>query len=96
VNQQLYRNLAVWVVVLVMILLVLTMLRQGKQAPEELAYSEFLDRVEAEQVESVVIEENQILVNLTDGSERTTFAPAVTDELLDQLHASNVKISARP
>jgi cell division protease FtsH len=96
VNQQLYRNLAVWVVVLVMILLVLTMLRQGKQAPEELAYSEFLDRVELEQIESVVIEENQILVNLTDGSERTTFAPAVTDELLDQLHARNVMITARP
>jgi len=97
VNQQLYRNLAVWVVVLVMILLVLTMLRQGEEAPEELAYSEFLNRVELEQVRSVVLEENQILVTLSDDSERTTFAPEqVGDELLTQLRARNVMITARP
>ena len=95
-NQQLYRNLAVWVIVLVMILLVLTMLRQGEQAPEELAYSDFLAKLEFEEVESVIIEENQILVTLTDGSERATFAPAVTDELLDLLHTKNVTITARP
>jgi cell division protease FtsH len=96
VNQQLYRNLAVWVIVLVMILLVLTMLRQGEQAPEELPYSEFLAKLEFEEVESVLIEENQLLVTLTDGSERSTFAPAVTDELLAVLQSKNVRITARP
>jgi cell division protease FtsH len=96
VNQQLYRNLAVWVIVLVMILLVLTMLRQGEQPPEELPYSEFLAKLEFEEVESVIIEENELLVTLTDGSERSTFAPAVTDELLALLQNKNVRITARP
>jgi cell division protease FtsH len=96
VNQQMYRNLAFWVVVLVMVLLLVTMLRQGQQPPDELAYSEFLNRVDHDQVKAVVIEENQILVTLTDGTARTTFAPAVTDELLDELRSKQVTITARP
>jgi len=96
VNQHLYRNIAVWVVVLVMILLLLTMLRQGPQVPEELAYSDFLRNLEQDRIDSVVIEESHILVTLKDGSERTTFAPAVTDDLLDQLHSRQVNITARP
>ena len=95
-NQHLYRNIAVWVVVLVMILLLLTMLRQGPQVPEELAYSDFLRNLEQDRIDSVVIEESHILVTLKDGSERTTFAPAVTDDLLDQLHSRQVNITARP
>ena len=95
-NQNIYRNLAVWAVVVVMVLLLFTMLRQGEPAPKELAYSEFLNNVEFESVESVIIEENQILVTLTDGTTRTTYAPAVTDELLELLRAKNVTITARP
>ena len=41
-NQQIYKNMALWVVILVMILMLVTMLRQGQTAPPELAYSEFL------------------------------------------------------
>ncbi|MDH3520327.1 MAG: ATP-dependent zinc metalloprotease FtsH [Myxococcales bacterium] len=79
-----------------MILLLLTMLRQGPQVPEELAYSDFLRNLEQDRIDSVVIEESHILVTLKDGSERTTFAPAVTDDLLDQLHSRQVNITARP
>ena len=95
-NQQFYRNMALWVVILVMILLLVTMLRQGQTAPPELAYSEFLEKVEIEQVESVTIEENHIHGRLTDGSDFGTYTPAVTDELLALLQERNVRISARP
>jgi cell division protease FtsH len=96
VNQQFYKNMALWVVILVMILLLVTMLRQGETPPPEFAYSDFLTRVEAGEVQSVLIEEGQIRGHLSDGSEFGTYAPNVTEELLAKLRAQNVEISARP
>jgi cell division protease FtsH len=96
VNQQFYRNMALWVVILVMILLLVTMLRQGETPPPEFAYSDFLTRVETGDVESVLIEEGQIRGKLADGSEFSTYAPNVTEELLAKMRAQNVEISARP
>jgi cell division protease FtsH len=97
VNQQFYKNMALWVVILVMILLLVTMLRQGQEAPrDELAYSDFLGKIELEQLESVTIEENQITGRLTDGSDFETYAPAITEDLLAALAAKNVVVTARP
>jgi cell division protease FtsH len=96
VNQQLYRNMALWVVILVMILMLVTMLRQGEAPPPELAYSEFLERVGNEQVESVTIEEGAIHGNLTDGTKFSTYAPAITDTLLAQLNEKVPRVEARP
>ncbi len=96
-NQQFYKNMALWVVILVMILLLVTMLRQGQEAPrDELAYSDFLGKIELEQLESVTIEENQITGRLTDGSDFETYAPAITEDLLAALAAKNVVVTARP
>jgi cell division protease FtsH len=95
VNQQFYRNMALWVVILVMILLLVTMLRQGQQAPLELAYSEFERKVEAGDVQSVLIEENHIEVHLADGEVRNTFAPVLSGELIERLRGRGVEITAR-
>jgi cell division protease FtsH len=84
------------VVILVMILMLVTMLRQGEAPPPELAYSEFLERVETEQVESVIIEEGTIHGNLTDGTSFSTYAPAITDTLLAQLNEKVPRVEARP
>jgi cell division protease FtsH len=88
--------MALWVVILVMILLLVTMLRQGETPPPEFAYSDFLTRIEAGQVESVLIEEGQIRGKLADGSDFSTYAPNVTEELLAKMRAQSVEISARP
>jgi cell division protease FtsH len=95
-NQQFYRNMALWVVILVMILLLVTMLRQSQQPEPPLAYSDFLDRVEKGDVESVTIEENQITGRYTDGSEFQTYAPAISEGLLAQLGEKVAKLEARP
>jgi cell division protease FtsH len=96
VNQQFYRNMALWVVILVMILLLVTMLRQNQSEPPPLAYSEFLAKIESESIESVEIEEGHITGRLTDGSSFRTYAPVVSEELVATLHAKNVEIVARP
>jgi len=96
VNQQFYRNMALWVVILVMILLLVTMLRQNETEPPQLAYSDFLEKIETESIESVEIEEGNISGKLTDGSTFRTFAPVISEDLLAELHAKNIEIVARP
>ena len=91
-----YRNMALWVVILVMILLLVTMLRQGQQPPPPLAYSDFIEEVERESIASVVIEENQISGEKTDGSPFTTYAPAITEGLIAQLRTKVATVEARP
>jgi cell division protease FtsH len=87
--------MALWVVILVMILLLVTMLRQSEPAPPEKDYSEFLTMIEGGQVQKVVIEEGHIRGQSPEG-EFTTYAPAVTEELIALLHANNIDIKAQP
>ncbi len=95
-NQQFYKNMALWVVILVVILLLVTMLNQDEKAPPEIAYSEFIMNLEDSSIESVLIEEGVIKGKLNDGSEFTTYAPVVSQELIAQLREHNVQLKAQP
>jgi hypothetical protein len=95
-NRALHKNMALWVVILVVILLVVTMLRQEQLAPPDIAYSQFVQRLQQGQVEGVTIEENQIIGRLRDGTEFSTYAPAMTPELLQVLVEKGVSVVARP
>ena len=74
-NQQFYKNLALWVVILVVMLLLFSTLRQNEPAPPEIGVSEFMQLVETNQVESVSIEEGNIVGKQVDGGKFTTYAP---------------------
>ena len=97
-NQQFYKNLALWVVILVVMLLLFTTLKQNEAAPPEIAYSEFMESVRTSQVESVVIEEGHVRGKYVDGRKFTTYLPptAVTDKLLAELDDQEVRTEARP
>ena len=96
-NQNHYRNMALWVVILVMVLLLVTMLRQGEEPTrEDLAYSAFLEKLSAEQIVSVTIEENQITGELSDGKDFATYAPTIGEDLLKQLQERHVEVTAQP
>jgi cell division protease FtsH len=96
VNQQFYKNMALWVVLLLMILLLVTVLRQTKAAPQEITYTEFLTKLEAGDVERVTIEEGQVTGRLSDGHEFATYVPPVFDTLVPELQEKGVEITARP
>ncbi|MCZ7619350.1 MAG: ATP-dependent zinc metalloprotease FtsH [Myxococcota bacterium] len=87
--------MALWLVILMMILLLVTMLRQGQAVPDEVPYSKFIHQVEAGEIEAVTIEEKRIQGLTTSGGEFITVAPAVGDELINLLEAKSVEISAR-
>ena len=96
VNQQFYRNMALWVVILVMILMLVTMLRQGQAPPPDIDYSDFVARIDAGQVRSVTIEENRVQGIDREGDPFATYVPGVTEELLASLRQQEVQITVRP
>jgi cell division protease FtsH len=97
-NQQFYKNLALWVVILVVMLLLFTTLRQTETAPPNIAYSEFMESVRTSQVEAVTIEEGHITGKYVDGRRFTSYAPptAVTNELLAELEDRGIRTEAKP
>jgi cell division protease FtsH len=96
VNQQFYKNMALWVVLLVMILLLVTVLRQSKAAPQEITYTEFIAKLEAGKIERVTMEEGHVSGKDADGGEFATFVPPVYDSLVPKLQEKGVEITARP
>jgi cell division protease FtsH len=95
-NQQFYKNMAVWVVILVMILLMVTMFRQGDQVPPEKDYSEFIALVEKGQVEKVLLEDGYIRGETAEGPFSTYAPPEATGNLLERLRDHGVAIKAQP
>jgi cell division protease FtsH len=96
VNQQFYKNMALWVVLLLMMILLVTVLRQGKATPREITYTDFVARVEAGEIEKVTLEEGHVVAKLQDGSELATNVPPVYDSLVPELQAKGVVIDVRP
>jgi cell division protease FtsH len=96
VNQQFYKNMALWVVILVGMLMLFTMLRQDQETPPDLAYSDFVIAVEDGQIEEITIEEGSISGVQVDGGEFTTYAPTISQDLLALLKERQVKVKARP
>ncbi len=97
-NQQFYKNLALWVVILVVMLLLFTTLKQTEPAPPDIAFSEFMEQVTTSQVQSVVIEEGHIQGEDIDGRKFTSYAPptAVTGEFLAELDSRGIETTIKP
>ncbi len=96
-NQQFYKNMALWVVILVMILLLVTMLRQGEETPPDKEYTEFIAMVERGEVSRVTLEDGDVKGELRDGTgDFTSYVPPeLTDELFVMLVANDVEIKAQ-
>ena len=91
-NQQFYKNMALWVAILVMILLLVTMLKQEQSPPPDIAYSTFVEDVEHGRVERVTIEEGGgISGALSSGEKFTTYAPAITEQLPPLLQLAKIR-----
>ena len=68
-NPQFYKNMALWVVILVMLLLLVTMFQQGDVPSNEIDYSDFLARVENGEIDRVTIEDQHLDGAMRDGTE---------------------------
>ncbi|NWG47383.1 MAG: ATP-dependent metallopeptidase FtsH/Yme1/Tma family protein [Alphaproteobacteria bacterium] len=91
------RNLALWVITLV-VLIALFNFVQGpatQNQPQEISFSELLSRVEAGDVQKVLIEGEQVSGTFKSGEPFTTFAPS-DPALVDRLYNQGVEIRVRP
>jgi cell division protease FtsH len=96
VNQQFYKNMALWVVLLLMILLLVTVLREGQEAPAEISFTEFLNKLESDQVETITMEEGHVTGQFRDGTDFATYVPPIYDTLVPRLEEKGIEITARP
>ncbi|MEM9173802.1 MAG: ATP-dependent zinc metalloprotease FtsH [Myxococcota bacterium] len=97
-NQQFYKNLALWVVILVVMLLLFTTLKTNESPVPKIAFSEFMEQVETNQVESVVIEEGNIEGEFADGRKFTSYAPptSIDGAFLENLNTRNIEVDVKP
>ncbi len=93
-----YRNLALWAIIAVLLIALFNLFQTPQQrgATTEIAYSEFLQSVNAGRVKSVTIAGDRITGTYSDSATGfQTYSPG-DDTLVQKLEAQKVTINARP
>ena len=92
---QFYKNLSLWLVISLMMILLFNLFNKPKPVQEKLNYSDFITAVDAGKVKSVVIAGNDVLGKYTDGKDFRTYRP--TDASISEtLIEKKVEVSAKP
>jgi cell division protease FtsH len=92
---QVSRNIALWLVVVLMALLLVNFFSRTQQHSPEIIFSDFLNDVDKGHVSQVTIQGNQIQGDTTTGEHFKTYAPNDPD-LVKTLRDKGVKIAAKP
>src|SRR5580700_5111266 len=92
---QVSRNIALWLVVALMFLLLFNFFSRTQQRSPEIIFSDFLNDVEKGDVSQVTIQGNVIQGDTSNGEHFKTYAPQDPD-LVKTLRDKGVKIAARP
>jgi cell division protease FtsH len=72
VNQQIFKNMALWVVLLLTLILLLAVVNRNEKTPESKTYSQLTEMLRHGQVSSLVIEDGEVR-GLSEGKEFTSF-----------------------
>ncbi|MDY6905104.1 MAG: ATP-dependent zinc metalloprotease FtsH [Thermodesulfobacteriota bacterium] len=92
---QFYKNLALWLVIILMMVMLYNIFNQQRQMEMSINYTDFLSMVEKEQVRKVVIQDRNIYATGIDGKQFKVYAPE-DNQLIQTLREKNVAIEARP
>lgn len=90
-----YKNLALWLVISLMMILLFNLFNQSRIQDSEISYTEFMAQVEKGTIVGVVIQGQEISGTQMDGSRFKTFAPEDAD-LIRILRSRGVTIKAKP
>jgi cell division protease FtsH len=97
VLNDLTKNLLLWVVILVVLMTVFQSFSGRHGGEQPLAYSDFLDQVRQGNVDSVVIEEQQIKGQLKSGSKFSTYSPETDNRsMVGTLIDNKVRFDGQP
>ncbi|MEP5625069.1 MAG: ATP-dependent metallopeptidase FtsH/Yme1/Tma family protein, partial [Hyphomicrobiales bacterium] len=91
-----FRNFALWVIIALLLIALFQLFQSPTQnsATDDIAFSEFMNRVDAGDVRSVTIQEQKISGNSSSGPFQT-YAPDGA-QYVDELRNKGVMINARP
>jgi cell division protease FtsH len=90
-----FKNIALWLVICLILLLIFNIFSQGPSNEKEFIFSDFWTRVEKGDVVEVTVKGNEYRGKLQDGTVFRSYAPD-DRELLPDLRKRGVKITARP
>jgi cell division protease FtsH len=95
------RNIAFWVVLLILVMALFQLFSGGQttMTSRTLSYSEFIQRVDAGQVQSVVLDGERIIVRTVEGGTYVTIKPTgevLSANLTENLIAKGVQVQAEP
>ncbi len=92
---QFYKNLALWLVISLMMILLFNLFNKPHPPQDKVNYSDFITAVDAGKVASVIIQGSDIIGKYADGKEFRSYKPADTN-IVQKLQEKKVGISARP
>ena len=92
---QFYKNLALWLVISLVMIMLFNMMTQKGQDQKPVSYTTFLTALEEGRVAEVTIQGSNIEGKYADGTPFKTFSPDDPD-LISQLREEGVTIEARP
>jgi len=90
-----YKNLALWIVITLMMIMLYNLFSQQNLSEIKISYSEFLAMVENERVSEVLIQGQELHVKDSNGGRFKVFAPQDT-ELIKILRNKGITITAKP
>ena len=90
-----YKNLSLWIVIIVLILMLVNIFGQNQVTESKLNYSEFLSMVESGRIDKVIIQNQELFITDISGNKQKVFAPKDTD-LVNILREKGVSIEAKP
>jgi len=90
-----YKNLALWLVITLMMIMLYNLFNQQQMAETTISYSEFLGMVEDERVAEVTIQGQELFVTDLNRNRFKVYAPQDPD-LIQILRQKGVAISAKP
>ena len=90
-----YKNLALWMVIGLIVILLFQLFQQNQSPRGEIVFSDFLKKVESGEVREVTLKGNNVSGRLSDGSSFRTFTADYPD-LVKSLKDRGVKIDVKP
>ncbi len=89
------RNIAFWVVLFLLVLALFNLFSGGQSTmnARTITYSDFVQRVEKGEVQSVVLDGEQVIIKASDGQQYVTIKPE-GEKVADLLIAKNVEVKA--
>ncbi|MFH1026137.1 MAG: ATP-dependent metallopeptidase FtsH/Yme1/Tma family protein, partial [Nitrospirota bacterium] len=90
-----YRGLLVWLLIGVMMILLFNILSTPRKGEQEMIFSDFMGKLDADEIQEVIIKGNIITGQLKDGKNFKTYTAEYPD-LVQTLRDQNVKITVKP